>query len=122
MTTICSMLRSRLALANGDGKQALAFAEQALASVRDEHSEDPIGDRYRVALTYLLLGDVQKSGGDGEAATAAWNAGLGQLPRGAAEWPLQMSEHAELLQRLGRSAEAAPIVERLNRMGYRSII
>ena len=118
--TDCLTLESRLALAGGATADALTNAERALASARSERNEDPISDRYRVAAAYLLLGDVRQRSGDSEAARTAWSAGLAQLPQGVAERPQDMSTRAELLRRMGRSAEARPLTERLAELGYRN--
>ena len=117
----CSMMRARLALASGNSNQALSLAQAALASVRTEHSEDPVTDRYQVALASLLLGDVRKQSGDAAGASEAWNSGLVQLPPGVAELPIQMNVHAQLLQRLGRTEEASSIAAQLKAMGYRRV-
>ncbi|HVI06398.1 MAG TPA: toll/interleukin-1 receptor domain-containing protein, partial [Sphingomicrobium sp.] len=121
LQTNCPMMRSRLALADGDTKQARPLAEIALAAVRREHSEDPVDDRYRVAQAYRLLGDVRKQDGDAEGARAAWNAALAQLPSGVAELPNETNERVQLLQRLERTAKAGELAARLNAKGYRRV-
>jgi hypothetical protein len=65
------------------------------------------------------VGDIQRDLGDGPAARSSWSAALAQLPRGATEEPGQMAEHALILRRLGRDAEAQPISTRLESIGYR---
>jgi tetratricopeptide (TPR) repeat protein len=117
--TTCAMMRCRLALGAGNTQQAATFAERALQSGRAEHSEDPISDRYRVAHAYRLLGDVRQRGGDSAAALVAWNAGVAQLPTGVTERPSEMNERAQLLMRLGRTRDAAPLTARLESIGYR---
>jgi tetratricopeptide (TPR) repeat protein len=117
----CAMMRARLALAAGAAGQAKTFADLALASAKAERSEDPIMDRYKVALSYCLLGDVRKSAGDIAGAKAAWNAGVMQLPTNAAERPDEINERLQLLQRLGRTDDAAALAARLNAIGYRSM-
>ncbi len=117
----CSTMRARLALGSGNVSQALSLAQAALASVRTEHSEDPITDRYQVALASLLLGDVRKQASDAAGASETWNSGLVQLPPGVAEFPVQMNVHVQLLQRLGRTEEASSIAARLKAMGYRRV-
>lgn len=119
--TTCAMMRARLALAGGEAGQALPFAQQALASARTEHGEDPITDRYYVATMYRLLGDIRQRGGDSAAAAAAWNAGLRELPGNIAERPWEMNLRADLLRRLGRADEAAPLAGQLKKIGYRPI-
>jgi len=119
LLTLCAMMRGRLALASGATQQAVPFANQALVSARTQHSEDPITDRYRIAVMYRLLGDVRKKSGDEAGAAEAWNAGLAQLPPKVAERPREMSERAELLRRVGRGGEAAAASARLASIGYR---
>ncbi len=116
--TDCTMLRSRLELPSAPD-EALALAQRALASARLERNEDPVTNRYRVAAAYLLLGEVNQRTGQAAAAAKAWNAGLEQIPGGAAERPQDMDTRAELLRRVGRGAEARPLINRLNSIGYR---
>lgn len=117
--TLCAMMRARLALAAGATQQAKSLAEQALSSARTEHSEDPITDRYRIAVMYRLVGDVRKQSGDSAGAAAAWNSALAELPANVVERPREMSERAELLRRVGRADEATPLAARLDSIGYR---
>jgi len=121
LQTTCFDMRARLAQASGQKSDALRFAEQAVRSAQSERSGDPVMDRYRIAGTYRLLGDVRTSIGDRGGAEAAWSAGLGQLPRSVTERPWELSERAELLRRLGRADEARPLAERLAAIRYRSI-
>jgi hypothetical protein len=97
----------------------MAFAHSALASARSDHSEDPIGDRYRMALMQRLLGDALERSGQSAGAAAQWKAALAQLPANVAERPREMSERAELLRRVGRGPQAAALSARLNAIGYR---
>jgi tetratricopeptide (TPR) repeat protein len=120
LRTSCAMMRARLALAEGSPQQATAYAQQALASARFEHSEEPIADRYTTAIAYRLLGDARKQTGDAQGANAAWNAGLSQLPSSVAERPTETNERLELLERLDRTDEAAPLAEKLKGIGYHS--
>ena len=118
LRTSCAMMRARLALARGALPEAMENAQEALASARTEHSEDPIADRYRIAQMYRLLGDVRERSSDPQGAAAAWSAGLAVIPSATSERPLEMSEHAQLLRRSGRMAEAGQLDERLKEMGY----
>jgi tetratricopeptide (TPR) repeat protein len=118
--TNCLDVRARLALAANDQPQALAFSQQALDAARSERSGDPIADRFRVAAAYRLLGDARQRMRDPDRARTAWAAGLAQVPLNVTERPWEMSERAELLERVGRGAEAEPLVARLTAMGYRS--
>jgi tetratricopeptide (TPR) repeat protein len=121
LQTNCLDRRSRLALASGATAEALALAEQALASARTENNEDPVTDRYHIAAQSRLLGDIRRRAGDQQGATAAWSGGLAQLPANVAERPSDMNERSELLRRLGRSDEARPLAARLNEMRFRSV-
>ena len=121
LRTDCLAARSRLALRSGSDAEALKLAEQALASARTERRPDPVSVRYRIAAAYRHLGDVRRQLGDREAARAAWTEGMAQLPRNVAERPVEMSERAKLLERLGRASEARPLVERLGAIGYKSV-
>jgi tetratricopeptide (TPR) repeat protein len=118
--TDCLYLRARLALARGAIAEADAAAQRTIMSARSERNEDPVADRYRIALAYLLLGDVRQRSGDSSAATAAWREGLAQLPKGTAERPQDMQTRAELLRRVGRAAEARPLAAKLAAIGYKS--
>jgi len=119
--TTCAMMRGRLALTHGAANQAMPFAQQALVSARAEHSQDPTTDRYWVAIMYRLLGDVRQRGGDTTGAMAAWNAGLAWLPANVAERLWEMNLRADLLRRVGRGTEAAPLSAHLKEIGYRPI-
>jgi hypothetical protein len=99
--------------------EAAREAEGALASAKTEHSEDPVADRFRIAQMYRLLGDVHERSGDLQGAATAWKAGLAVIPSAASERPLEMNEHAQLLRRSGRSADAQQLDARLKVMGYR---
>lgn len=115
---MCAMIRARLALASGANQEALEFAQQALSFQRQQHTEDPITDRYTLGAMYLLLGDAKARGGDSEGAAAAWNAGLAGLPRNFAERPREIHWRMQLLQRLGRADEAQPLAARLKAIHY----
>ena len=118
----CLAMRSRIAAASGIKADALAYAGRALASAQTERSGDPVSDRYRVASAYRLLGDMRRAAGDYSGAASAWSAGLAQLPANVSERPPDMVEHADLLQRLGRTADARPLEARLAAFGYHSVI
>jgi eukaryotic-like serine/threonine-protein kinase len=121
LRTTCAMIRARLALAAGANAQAASFAQQAIASARTEHSEDPIAVRYRVALAYRLLGDARQSAGDRTSAIAAWNSAFSALPAGVAERPWELNERFQLVRRLGKSSEAQALAAKLSQTGYKII-
>jgi tetratricopeptide (TPR) repeat protein len=114
----CWQMRARLSRANGNLQQAAKFAANAVATAGTVRSPDPVEDRYALAESYRLLGDVRQAQRDGDGARAAWKAGLSALPNRVAEKPSEMAEHAVLLQRLGRMAEARERIGRLSAMGY----
>jgi tetratricopeptide (TPR) repeat protein len=120
LQTMCFDMRARLALASGARDQALDLAQRELNVARSQDSGDAIQDKYVVAGAYRLMGDVRQRMGDRAGASQAWSDGLAQLPRGVAERPFEMNEHAQLLLRLGRTAEARPLTDRLNAIGYRN--
>lgn len=119
LRTMCFSAASQLELLSGSQSKALNFAQWALTAARAENSGDPIRDRYVIAATYRLLGDVYRHGGNSPAAVAAWSAGLAQVPPKVNERPFEMKEHAELLSRLGWAKDAAAIDMRLDAIGYR---
>lgn len=119
LQTLCLSLQSRNAIAGGDTAGGLRLAESALASARGEQGEDRIADRYSVAAAYRLVGDARRQAGDAAGAAAFWQAGLAQIRASVRERPLEKSERAELLKRLGRSNEARPLTNQLSAMGYR---
>jgi tetratricopeptide (TPR) repeat protein len=121
LNSLCAMTRARLALASDANPQAMAFAQQALSLQRQQHTEDPITDRYTLAMMYRVLGDVRGHGGDSRGAEAAWNEGLTSLPSNVAERPREMNWRLQLLQRLGRAQEAAPLASKLKAMNYHAI-
>lgn len=122
LQTNCLTLRSKLALQSGAADEALGLAELALASARAERSEDPTRVRYRIAAAYRQIGDIRRHMGERRAATAAWAAGLSQLPSNVPERPAEMHERGEILKRLDRGAEATTIDLKLAKIGFRQTV
>jgi tetratricopeptide (TPR) repeat protein len=118
LQTDCLSMRARLTLASGATSQALALAAQGVEAARSEHSGDAVSDAYAVAAAYRLLGDIHQRARDYGGAETAWAQGLAQLPPNVAERPSEMHERAELLRRLGRGEEAAPLELQLRAIGY----
>jgi tetratricopeptide (TPR) repeat protein len=119
--TACLTMRARLALEAGAYRQAQGLARQALASSQSERNEDPVSNRFGVATAYRLLGDVYQRNGNAQAAKEAWSNALASLPRGIAEKPQELEQHAIILGKLGRVTETKQIVSRLDAMGYRRL-
>jgi tetratricopeptide (TPR) repeat protein len=118
---ICWTNRARLALAANRTDEALRNARQAVSTGMPNTTRSMDGPA-PAARAQLVLGDIQKSLGDSAAAAAAWQAGLAALPNGSTERPNELALHAAILQRLGRAAEAQPLIQRLRAMGYRAAI
>ena len=53
-------------------------------------------------------------------ASAAYTTALATVPAGVPELPREVAEHAMLLERLGRAAEAQQLKQRLAAMGYKA--
>jgi tetratricopeptide (TPR) repeat protein len=115
----CWIMRGYVDFAKGANADAANDAEQALRIAKSSKSSDAATDGFAMARAYRLLGDARDRLGDKPAATAAWNAAFQSLPRVAAEKPVETQEHAIILQRLGRDAEAQQLNQRLAAMGYR---
>jgi tetratricopeptide (TPR) repeat protein len=115
----CWIMRGYIAVAKGANADAANDAEQALRIAKSFKSSDAGIDAFAMARAYRLLGDAREGLGDKAAATAAWNAAFQSLPHVPAEKPNETQEHAIILQRLGRTAEAQQLNQRLAAMGYR---
>lgn len=120
LETDCRMAEARIAGADGDAARAISIARQATVLAQYENSGDPIEDRYRLASSYLLLGDLYRQVGNMADARRRWSTAFATLPKNVAERPMEMEERAQLLYRLGRGGEGAPIRARLSAIGYRS--
>lgn len=118
--TECLAMRTRIAVSDGQKRDAQILAEQVLTSARAEHGSDPITDSFRIASAYRLLGNVLKENGNSEGAVSAWTAGLAQLPKGQVERPSETEERMLLLLLLGRNAEAQHLSDKLKAIGYRT--
>jgi tetratricopeptide (TPR) repeat protein len=96
----------------------MSFTGQWLAAVQRHGSNDPVEDRLSLAAAQLLSGDIQQALGDRDAAFAAWRQALAVWPTGIAETSRELKRRQQLLERLGRSAEAAVISMRLKQAGW----
>ncbi|NUR46033.1 MAG: toll/interleukin-1 receptor domain-containing protein [Sphingomonas sp.] len=115
----CWIMRGYIDLAKGASANASNDAQQAIRIAGSFKSREPATDAFALARAYRLLGDARKAMGDGSGAAAAWNAAFRALPGVQAERPIEMQEHAIILQRLGRNGEAQELNQRLAAMGYR---
>ena len=114
----CSILQARLAATSGNKAGATQFAQQAIRAARSIRTGDAATDGIWLATVYRQAGDVAQGAGDPGAATAAWAHALAAFPARVAETPAEMSEHAMVLQRAGRAAEANGLVRKLRAMGF----
>ena len=114
----CLTIRGRLALDNGSVGEATQLAREAVATAR-QGTGDPTSDPFILGGAYRILGDALSRGGDKQAASSAWAAGLSALPARVAEQPWETHEREQLLQRLGRADEARALTARLHAIGYR---
>ena len=115
----CWIVRAYIAIARGDNANAAAAAQKAVTVGKSVKSTDAGADAFGVAASYRLLGDARKGLGDSAGANAAWHAAFLSLPNVAAERPSEMREHARILDRLGRTAEAQRLEEEVEATGYR---
>jgi tetratricopeptide (TPR) repeat protein len=112
----CLMLQARLAARSGQSASAAALADKAVRVARSVKSADPADARFGLAGALRLSGDIRKGNPDG--ARSAWSEALAAIPTGIAEKPSEMDEHATILERLGRGAEAARLRGTLAQTGY----
>ncbi|HET7032306.1 MAG TPA: TIR domain-containing protein, partial [Casimicrobiaceae bacterium] len=115
----CWMIRGYIAYAKGANAEAATDAQKAIAVGKSVKSADSGADAFGLARAYRLLGDARKGLGDAAGAATAWNVAFQSLPHVVAERPIETQEHAIILDRLGRTAEAQPLKQRLAAIGYR---
>lgn len=115
----CFITAARLAADAGDAPRALRTAERAVMTAESVSTTDRVEDRFGIASAYRILGDVRRLAGDGDGAQKAWRKGLSAIPAGVPQQPMEMAEHAILLDRLGEHSKASALSRRLTDMGYR---
>ncbi|MEA3078862.1 MAG: hypothetical protein QOF05_270 [Sphingomonadales bacterium] len=115
----CWITRGYIAFASSANAEAANAAERALRIGRSVNSADAGKDAFALASAYRLLGDARSGLGDRAAAMAAWTAALQAVPHVTAERPTETHEHAIILERLGRIAEAQQLKRQLAAIGYR---
>ncbi len=114
----CWLVKTKLALHNRDYSQALSAARNAIAVARSIKSSDRIDDIYGLVTAYRLLGDAEQALGNGAGAESAWSKAAQLVPQQVAEKPSEMAARAQLLERLGRGADAGRLKAKLHAMGY----
>ena len=115
----CWMMRGYVAYSKGANADAAGAAQKAVAVATTLKSTDRGADAFGLVRAYRLLGDARKGMGDGPGAAGAWDQAFQSLPHVAAERPIETQEHAIILERLGRTAEAQQLKQRLAATGYR---
>jgi eukaryotic-like serine/threonine-protein kinase len=115
-------VQTSLALAHlgaGDIREAKRTAMVAVSILESLGQKGAVSHR---AAAYLALGDIHAAEGDLSRARGAWSSSvtlLASLDRNE-QTPQVLDTLARALLHLGRTNEAAPIVERLTRTGYRA--
>lgn len=113
----CLISRATVALKGGDSSEAVALAQQAVVLARSE--AQPLERAFATATAEMMLGDALMRSGQAAAARGAFERALSAWPKSVEERPNELAQHAGLLRRLGRNAEAQPMIKQLTAMGYR---
>jgi serine/threonine-protein kinase len=113
--------RSRGYLASGNAAEAARQARSAVELLQPFAGTEALMPRY-IADAWLALGDARAASGDSVQAREAWTTAVQVLGPLAAESrsPEVLDIMARTLLRLGRRDEAAPLIGRLQRSGYRA--
>ncbi|HEX2061441.1 MAG TPA: serine/threonine-protein kinase [Thermoanaerobaculia bacterium] len=110
---------ARADLATGNAREAMRHATEAVAILE---SLEPDRVQANLAAAQLTLGDAAAAGGDPARAREAWSkasALLASLPP-REQTPQVVDTAATALVRLGRRDDAASLIARLQRAGYRA--
>ena len=118
LRTDCLGLRARLALAAGASEEARALSEQALTLSRSQAGAST-DDRIRLGEALLLRAQIARAASDQPAARQFLQEADTVWPKAVQLIPPYLVSRAAILKGLGRKAEAAAIVSRLQAMGYR---
>ncbi len=112
----CSHRRGALSLAQGKAASALDHASQAETIARKIGSSDRAADSYFVARSLLLVGDAASRLGERERARTAWQQ-ASALMQTSVQPPWERAVRAELLIRLGHTAQAQAVNAGLRQRG-----
>src|SRR5205085_1124476 len=115
----CWLMRAQIALARGKNDEAVQAAIRASEIAKSVRTADPALDSFLLAKANRVLGDAYRAAGNAAAAQSSWSSAYSAIPQVAAETPWELRQHALVLERVGRSAEANAITAKLNSMGYR---
>jgi tetratricopeptide (TPR) repeat protein len=112
---------AKVYLALGNVSQAQREAKSAVELLEPFVGKDALMPRY-IGEAWLTLGDAYAASGDSSHARAAWTTALQILAPLArdSQIPEVLDIKARTLLRLGQRDEAAPLIERLQRSGYRA--
>lgn len=112
----CTIVKTRIALHDGDAAGAQAQARQLLALTRAE--PNPVRRALSTAIANFLLGVSLQAAGQTEAARGALQAAVDAWPKDIEETPQDLARKALLFDLAGR--DSGPIRKRLAAMGYRN--
>jgi hypothetical protein len=116
----CAMRRVELGIATQSG-EAISVARQAVVIAGRIDGPDAARNRLQVAIANKLVGDALAAAGNRQSATVAWQRALGLWP--ADNWgPRSRRMKKDILESLGRAAEARVIDHQLKTIGYRKLI
>jgi tetratricopeptide (TPR) repeat protein len=113
----CLIGRATVALRAGKSGEAVSWAQQAVVLARTE--AQPLERALATATAEMMLGDALMQSGHAGAARGAFERALSAWPKSVEKKPSELAQHARLLRRLGRNAEAQPMIKQLAAMGYR---
>ena len=111
-----TIVKTRIALHDGDAAGAQAQARQLLALTRAE--PNPVRRALSTAIANFLLGVSLQAAGQTEAARGALQAAVDAWPKDIEETPQDLARKALLFDLAGR--DSGPIRKRLAAMGYRN--
>jgi tetratricopeptide (TPR) repeat protein len=112
----CTIVKTRIALHDGDAAEAQTQARQLLALTRAE--PNPVRRALSTAVANFLLGVSLKAAGQTEAARGALQAAVDAWPKDIEETPQDLARKALLFDLASR--DSGPIRRRLAAMGYRN--
>jgi tetratricopeptide (TPR) repeat protein len=118
----CELLQARLTSHSGDRAGALDLSQRVVDRIDTLHSADKEADqlvRWQLAAALLASGDEYQAANRSVEAQRAWARAVTELaPQQDREGAFVQTILAAALLQLGRADEAAPIVARLDSIGY----
>ena len=118
----CMTMRSSNAIGRKQPEEALRWAERSMAEARAMPQSEAIVRQENLVRAYFILGNSFRAAGNVAAARSAWDTALRAWPKVVADDPRQIAIRIELLNALGRDAEARPLAVRLRTIGYKILV